>query len=156
VLSALRQGVTPEKIALSIAFGIVLGTFPVLGTSTFLCIAVTLLFRLNPAAIQVVNYLVYPLQIILIIPLIRLGEWLFARKPLSISLGQITQLFQEDMIGAMTALSTALMHAIVGWLLVGSLAVVVLYLLLTPLMRRLSSTSRMRSSVAMGDGDPNG
>ena len=33
VLDLLRQGITPEKVALSIAFGVVLGVFPALGCS---------------------------------------------------------------------------------------------------------------------------
>jgi uncharacterized protein (DUF2062 family) len=34
ILDLLRQGVTPEKIALSLALGMALGVFPVLGSTT--------------------------------------------------------------------------------------------------------------------------
>jgi uncharacterized protein (DUF2062 family) len=37
LLNLLRQGVTPEKIALSVALGVMLGVFPVLGATTALC-----------------------------------------------------------------------------------------------------------------------
>jgi hypothetical protein len=37
IVALLTQGITPEKIALSLAFGIVLGIFPVLGSTTVLC-----------------------------------------------------------------------------------------------------------------------
>lgn len=37
ILDLLRQGVTPEKIALSIALGGALGVFPALGSTTALC-----------------------------------------------------------------------------------------------------------------------
>jgi hypothetical protein len=37
VIDLLTQGISPEKIALSLAFGIVLGVFPVLGSTTLLC-----------------------------------------------------------------------------------------------------------------------
>jgi uncharacterized protein (DUF2062 family) len=44
ILALLTQGITPEKIALSLALGIVLGVFPVLGSTTVLCAAAALLF----------------------------------------------------------------------------------------------------------------
>ncbi|HUB58966.1 MAG TPA: DUF2062 domain-containing protein, partial [Candidatus Micrarchaeia archaeon] len=47
ILQLLRQGVTPEKLALSIALGAALGVFPVLGTTTALCALAALLLRLN-------------------------------------------------------------------------------------------------------------
>jgi uncharacterized protein (DUF2062 family) len=59
ILHLLTQGITPEKIALSLAFGIMLGVFPVMGTTTVLCLIAALLFRLNLAAVQFVNFLVY-------------------------------------------------------------------------------------------------
>ncbi len=77
VIELLRQGVTPEKIALSIVFGVTLGVFPVLGSTTALCAVAALAFRLNLPAIQIVNYFVYPLQIALLIPFFRVGEKLF-------------------------------------------------------------------------------
>ena len=52
IINLLHQGITPEKIALSLAFGICLGVFPVLGTTVLLCTAATWIFRLNFAAIQ--------------------------------------------------------------------------------------------------------
>ena len=54
----LTHGITLEKIALSLAFGIMLGVFPVLGTTSLLCLIAALLFRLNLAAVQLVNILV--------------------------------------------------------------------------------------------------
>ena len=59
IVDLLRQGITPEKIALSIALGAVLGIFPVLGSTTLLCAAAAFILRLNMPAIQVVNFLIY-------------------------------------------------------------------------------------------------
>ena len=68
IMNLLMQGVTPEKIALSIAFGAVLGVFPILGSTVLLCTGATFIFRLNFVAIQIANYFIYPLQLILFIP----------------------------------------------------------------------------------------
>src|SRR4029077_19367671 len=51
IVELLAQGVTPEKMALSLALGVALGVFPVLGTTTALCALVALLWRLNLPAI---------------------------------------------------------------------------------------------------------
>ncbi len=81
IVELLRQGVTPEKMALSLALGVALGVFPVLGTTTALCALAALILRLNLPAIQIINYFVYPLQIVLILPFFRADEKLFGAPP---------------------------------------------------------------------------
>ena len=73
VLDQLRQGITPEKIALTIALAAGIGVFPLLGTTTVLCFAIGVPLRLNQALMQLVNYLVYPLQIAGIYLFVRIG-----------------------------------------------------------------------------------
>ena len=46
-IQLLRQGVSPEKIALTIALGIILGITPVLGSTMLLCTLAAIVFRLN-------------------------------------------------------------------------------------------------------------
>ena len=142
ILDLLRQGITPEKIALSIALGITLGVTPVLGSTSILCFLAAVVFRLNVPAIQLVNYFVYPLQFALLIPLIRMREWLFAARPAGISLEQIGNLIRADAWNAIAVLWTATMHALVAWLAIGSLASLVIYLLLAPALRKLGAALR--------------
>ena len=51
VKSMLKEGMSLRKISLCIAVGIVLGIFPVLGTTTLLCTVAALPLRLNLPAI---------------------------------------------------------------------------------------------------------
>ena len=146
ILDLLRQGITPEKIALSIALGITLGVTPVIGSTTILCFLVAALFGLNLPAIQLVNCIVYPLQFALLIPFIRMGAWIFAEQPARISVPQILSLIRADVWSAIGKLWTATMHALVAWLVLGSLASLVIYLLLAPALRRLSSAVRAEAS----------
>ena len=81
-LSLLKQGVSPKKLALCAALGITLGVFPVFGTTTILCVIAALIFRLNQAAIQVVNYAVYPLWFIMLVPFFKMGEYIFHAPPI--------------------------------------------------------------------------
>lgn len=57
VIAQLKQGATPEKLALTVALGFVLGVFPILGSATLLCGLAAWALRLNQPVIQIVNYL---------------------------------------------------------------------------------------------------
>ena len=84
IVAQLKQGITPQQIALTLALGAVLGIFPILGATTALCALAGVWLRLNQPLIQLVNYLVYPLQLALLIPLYRAGERLFGAEPVPI------------------------------------------------------------------------
>jgi hypothetical protein len=94
VVAQLRQGITPQKIALTVAIGCVLGVFPVLGSTTLLCFLAGLLLKLNQPIIQLVNYLIYPLQFAGIYFFIRIGEWLTRTPPLQFSIAGLIQQFR--------------------------------------------------------------
>jgi uncharacterized protein (DUF2062 family) len=137
ILDLLRQGVTPEKIALSIALGAALGIFPALGCTTALCAIAALALRLNLPAIQIVNYFMYPAQIALLIPFFRLGEKLFRAPHLPISALQIHAMIRASMWAAIRLLWATTWHAIVVWCLIAPVFVAVLYAILAPALRRI-------------------
>src|SRR5258708_30462436 len=115
ILDLLRQGVTPEKIALSVALGAALGVFPAIGWTTALCAIAALVLRLNLPAIQILNYFVYPAQIALLIPFFRLGEKLFRAQHLPISVLQMHAMIRADRWAAIALLGTTPWHAIAVW-----------------------------------------
>src|SRR6202023_313408 len=136
ILDLLRQGVTPEKIALSLTLGVALGVFPVLGSTTALCALAALVLRLNLPAIQIVNYFVYPLQIALLIPFFRLGERLFRAPHLPLSVSQIYAMIHANMWSAIRSLWTTTWHAIVVWYVVAPMFAGIAYGILAPALRR--------------------
>jgi uncharacterized protein (DUF2062 family) len=137
IFDLLRQGITPEKIALSVALGSALGVFPALGWSTALCAIAALALRLNLPAIQIANYFVYPAQIALLIPFFRLGEKLFRAPHLPISVLQIRVMMHSNMGTAIRLLWITTWHAIVVWCLMAPIFVGVAYVTLTPMLRRI-------------------
>ena len=145
ILTLLTQGVTPEKIALSLAVGLVLGVFPVLGSTTFLCTAAAIIFRLNLPAVQLFNYLVYPLQLLFVVPFIRMGEKLFGAMPLKLSLAQMLALAHADLRHSIAVLWLAGLHAVAAWMLIGPPFMFLLYVLLARALRHLASTSGMHT-----------
>jgi len=70
---------SPEAAALVVALGLALGVFPAPVCPTLFCAVAAAVLRLNAPAIQLVNYLAYPLQIALAAPFASLGGRLFGK-----------------------------------------------------------------------------
>ena len=137
IVGLLRQGVTPEKIALSLVSGVALGVFPLLGSTTLLCTMAAIFLRVNLPAIQLVNYVVYPLQIALLIPFFRLGEKLFRAAPLAMSAPQLYAMLRTNLWHTTIALWTATWHGIVAWCLLAPVFVGTVYPIVRWLLRRV-------------------
>lgn len=136
ILGLLKQGLAPRELALCLALGTGIGLFPVLGVSTPMLALIALVQRLNLAAIQLVNYLIYPLQLLLIIPFVRLGEAITGapRQPLTIEAG--LALMAQGVWHAVVTLWDAIIHAALGWAIIVPLGIYALYRLLVPVLAR--------------------
>ena len=136
LLALLRQGISPDRLALCVAIGVVVGNIPILGTSTILCTVIALAFRLNLPAMQLVQAAMAPSQVLLIIPFVRLGEALSgaAHQPLSIRTD--LALIARGAGHAVIVLWDAIVHAGFAWLLVAPFATWFIYRLLAPVFRR--------------------
>src|SRR5712692_5369949 len=149
IVELLRQGVTPEKIALSVALGVALGVFPMVGATTALCALAAIVLRLNLPAIQIVNYFVYPAQIALLLPFFRWGEKLFRAPHFPISVPQIYGVFHAGAWLAIKLLWTTIWHAIVVWSMIAPIFVGLVYSLLMPLLRRALRTQTLPSKIPL-------
>jgi uncharacterized protein (DUF2062 family) len=138
VLAQLRQGITPQKVALTVAIGITLGLFPVLGSTTLLCFLAGLLLKLNQPIIQAVNYLVYPLQIAGIYFFIRTGEWLTRTPPLQFSIPGLLQQFRAAPLHFFQEFGMTALRGVLAWTLIAPLAAAAIYFILLPILRRLA------------------
>jgi hypothetical protein len=137
LMTLLRQGVTPREIALCLALGTVIGLIPILGVSTALCALVALLLRLNMPAIQLVNYLLTPLQLMLIIPLLRFGEHLAGAPRYPVTLESGLTLLSQGVIDAIRILASAIAHATLGWVVLAPPLAFALFRVLEPFLRQL-------------------
>ena len=138
VVDLLRQGLTPEKLALSIVLGAVIGVIPVLGATTILCGVVAAAFGLNHPVIQSVNYLVYQLQFMMLIPFMRAGEWAFGSPQLHLSVTEIAAAVARDPLAAIAAFWTITMQALVAWVVFGVATTLVSYPMIALLLRRVA------------------
>ncbi len=145
----LRQGISPRRLALTLALGFAVGCIPVVGLPTALCVVIALAFRLNQPAIQAANYLAMPFQALLIVPLVRLGAKMFpmaARQSpdLSALLHSPAQLFAHSpqlalRFGGMAG------QALLAWLMLAVPVVVLLTPTLTVLLRRVPAVASPES-----------
>jgi uncharacterized protein (DUF2062 family) len=127
IVAQLTQGVTPEKIAFTLALGIALGVFPILGSTTALCALAGILVKLNQPIIQSVNYLVYPLQLTLLIPFYRAGEHLLGRPPIPLSISLLLDRFRADTGQFLKDFGMVGVGGILVWLIVAPAAIAAIY-----------------------------
>ena len=143
----LKEGMSLRQISLCIALGVSLGIFPVLGMTTLLCTIAAFAFRLNLPAIQVVNYMVYPLQLILLAPFYGTGSWLFKHPGGHMAHESLIYLFQNGFWTSLANLWDLTRYAIFAWLILSPFLVLVLYSLLKPVIRTFAgSYAKLQSS----------
>ena len=131
----LRQGVSPRRLALTLSLGFAIGCIPVVGIPTALCVLLALALRLNLLIIQAANYVVWPLQMVLIVPLTRLGGWLLASGPSQATKASaVLRLTPSNLISHLGSLAG---HAMVAWLVIAVPAVALMTFALTVLLRRV-------------------
>ncbi len=130
-----RQGHTPERIALSVALGVAFGLFPVFGTTTVLCVLAAIALRLNHPAIQVANQLMYPLQIPLVFVFVRFGEFLLGTKPVPLAPPTLAAEMRANPSVLLARFGMAGLHGIVGWVVVAPLVAAAVYATALPLLR---------------------
>lgn len=127
LLTQLKQGVSPEKLAQSVAFGIVLGSVPVIGITTSLCLLAAAIFRLNHVAIQTVNYLVYPIQIALIIPFLRMGEWMFSVAPANLDIKLMIYEFRHEFMNSVERYGMTALRGVAAWAIVAPVSFLLIF-----------------------------
>ena len=136
LLQQLRAGITPQKLATSVAVGAVIGTFPVLGTTTLIGLACAFAFRLNHLAVQITLNLTYPLQLLLLIPLLATGGRLLG-APVPGSLEALQLQFKTGVWSTLQTFAHATLGAIAVWLCVAIPLILLLRVLLRPVLTRL-------------------
>lgn len=146
VLRQLQQGVRPRELALAAALGFSVGVFPILGTTTLLCLGCGVWLKLNQPILQLSNWAAAPLQLPGIYFFVRLGEWLTRVPPVRFSIAAELAGFKASPLQFLQRFGMSGLRGVLAWLLVAPLLVALLYVVLLPPLRRLA-TLRARPSV---------
>lgn len=114
ILDFLKQGLSPKKLAEGIAWGLVVGFIPILGGTTIICTFVSFARKINMGVIQLVQWFVYPLQILFFLPFLKAGGWLTG-TPVPFSLEELQVLVQEKPLEFIKTVALANLGGIVVW-----------------------------------------
>ena len=142
IVAQFTQGFTPQKISLTIALGLNLAVFPILGSTTLLCALVAFCLKLNQPVIQLVNWLAYPLQFMLLLGFVRIGEWVMRAPPVSFSIPELLRKFEESPTKFMHDFGLTGVHGIVAWLLIAPFVAALIYFLLLPPLEKLATIKK--------------
>jgi uncharacterized protein (DUF2062 family) len=142
ILRQIKQGLTPDQIALTVAIGSVLGLFPVPGVATLLCVIAAIVLRLNHAVIQAVNYAVYPLQLVLMGGYYALGIHWFGDGGAVESVLSISVLLREEFWTGLWSMKQFILYAIMVWAITSPAIATALYLPVRAAAKTLQGLSR--------------
>lgn len=134
---ALLQGLKPSEIAWAVSCGVIVGVFPIYGTTMLLLALVGFVKKWNHVLLQAANWMVSPLKPLLILPHIRLGEWIFSpEQPFQLSLAEFTRRFQEAPLDTLGDFSMTFVHAIAAWGIHAPVSLLLVYLITRMILTR--------------------
>ncbi len=132
----LSAGESVSRTAWTIALGFAIGTFPLIGVTTIACVLLASVVRLRQAAIQVGNFAALPLQIVLLVPFLRLGERITGAERFVFDPPTLLKGFPNIPESTARGVVMAQWHMIAGWALVAPIALVLAGVMAQLLLRR--------------------
>ena len=140
IIALFTQGITPDRIALTLGVGCVCSLFPFLGFTSLLNLVAGVWLRLNQPLLQTFNQLLGPVQLVLILPYVRLGEWLWWAQDDRFTITEMLRVFREASLGQfLQQFGWAGVHAFTAWALTSPLLLAAVCLGTRPALRRLAS-----------------
>ena len=150
LLRLLRGGVTPRRLAWSLAVGIVIGINPSVGLTTLIVVLLAWSFGLSQVASQIGAHFVTPLHLLLFLPFIELGVHLFHTRSLPMDRRQLEHLSHHP-LRLVHEIWRWEWHALIVWAVVAAIALPALaaYIrrALVLLMRRHRTLMRSRPAL---------
>jgi uncharacterized protein (DUF2062 family) len=142
-MAQLTQGITPEKISLSLAVGSLCAFFPILGAATPLCLLAGIGLRLNQAVVQAVNGVTSPLYPLVVLGLVRLGGFLAGSRLPDLNPASWAALLQHDPVQFLHRFGPLASSAVLGWAIIAPFWTAACYFCLLAFLRRLASARRL-------------
>ena len=105
LVNLLKQGMDPSRLSLALTSGAIIGVFPILGIATVVCGGIAAFFRLNHPAIQLANYVVFPMQLVLFFPFLTLEETVTGNSLDEISKTKLVETFNLGFLPAVEELT---------------------------------------------------
>jgi len=139
------MGNSPHSLSLAITLGLLFGILPFLGVTTLLLAVIALIFRLNMVVIQVSNYIVYPIQVLLYLPFLKIGKFLGNIQ--SITASKVYAIMKENWMAGIEKLWVIHLWAMLAWLIIAAPIGYLIYFLLKSWIKRLKSSLQHKIKV---------
>ena len=153
IIHQMTQGTTPERIALAIAVGSACSLFPILGTTTLICLLLGITLKLNQPVMQIINGAMTPLHIPAIFGLLKVGSKLFSDPPAELHLRSMNNFFWEHPTAFFSRYGSIALHGIIAWVIIAPFWIIIVYVIFLPVIREIDS--RRRATTATSEnGEP--
>ena len=147
-MGLLKMGADPDKLAWSLALGVVVGVNPLLGSTTLVVLGLAALFRLNLVASQVGNHAMYPLEILMFPVFIKTGSLVFGTVKLPLEGHALWFAVKHHPWDTTRLLWTWEWHALVVWAVFAVVAVPAIALGSEPMLRKMAKRVGRGQAVA--------
>jgi uncharacterized protein (DUF2062 family) len=154
IVAQLTQGITPEKIALTLAVGSAFALFPILGTTTLLCFIVAVALRLNQPIVQLINQALWPVHIPAIYGCVRLGESVFGAPHVQLGIRHMQQLLWSSPRLFVHQFGLTVLYALVAWAIVAPFYIVAVYFIALPITREITYLKHKAEVAEAGETPP--
>ena len=138
-MGLLRRGADPDKLAWSLALGVVVGLNPLLGSTTLVVLALAAALRLNIVASQVGNHAVYPLEWLLFPVFIKVGSVIFRTPSLPLSGHALWDAVKYHPWHTTRLLWRWEWHALVVWAVFAAIAMPLVAMASEPVLRKMAT-----------------
>ena len=157
IVAQLTQGITPEKIALTLAVGSAFALFPVLGTTTLLCFLIAWALRLNQPIVQLINQALWPAHFPAIFGCIWIGEALFGAPHVHIGiryLRKMSEIAWHDPSLFFHQFGLTVMYAVVAWAIIAPFYIAAVYYITLPITREVTYLKHKAEKLPPADSPP--
>ena len=141
------SGLSPRDLARTICVGTAIGLMPLIWGSSLICILAGRWFRLNQLVLQSVNYLLYPLQLALLMPFCRLGNSLLPGGPAMTTQQLSNLLLHGHFIETLPLLALLSLKGVVIWSIIVPLAAILVCRLIVAILVKRNEASLVNPAL---------
>ncbi|GAB2801713.1 hypothetical protein GCM10027275_54800 [Rhabdobacter roseus] len=143
----LKQGTSIRQLAWSLTLSLLLGVFPLIGTANFIITLLAVRYKLNLPLMLAISYALYPVQILLWVPFLRVGEGVLGLPAFPITWEQLRASFDLGIGFALNHFGLAMLCATLGWLLLSGVVMMGFYHVFKFILQRLLPIQRKKEQL---------
>ena len=137
IINQLKRGITPEKLSWTIALGVTLGIFPIIGSTSVVCLIAGYFLKLNQGVLHLFKSLTYPLHLALILVFIRLGQHLNGVALIKFSIPQMMRQFKDSPAQFGKDFGMAALYGIEAWAIAAVVLIPLLRIISLPILKKM-------------------